>query len=107
MTNVIWLPREESMGRLLPQRYAATDQGQTFAMVRPRADDTGWRVSVFPDGNRENAIEVVAASEPQAKRWIERWAANRTISYPAPKRVRMPHEGELPPRKPKGSDDRS
>ena len=63
------------MGGILPRRYAATEHGQTLAMVRARADDAGWRVSVFPDGDREHAIEVVAGSEPQAKRWVERWAA--------------------------------
>ncbi|WP_036129181.1 MULTISPECIES: hypothetical protein [Luteibacter] len=108
MTTVIWLERDNVMGAPLPQQYGATEHGQRFVMVREHACGRGtWRVSVFPHGNQDKAIEVVAGSERQAKRWVERWAAKRTISYPVPERKRMPHEGELKPRKPKGAEDRS
>jgi hypothetical protein len=105
MTTVTWLPRDRT--NPLPHQFGAADNGQVFVMVRERANGGGWRISLFPDGKRDGAIERVAASEAQAKRWVERWAANRTISYPVPERKRMPHEGELKPRKPKGAEDRS
>jgi hypothetical protein len=76
-------------------------------MIRERANGGGWRVSVFPDGNRDAAMERVAGSERQAKRWIERWAAKRTIQHPVVERKNMPHEGSPKPRKPKGAEDRS
>lgn len=102
MTTVTWLPQEKG----IPHQWGATEHGQVFAMVRPRATD-GWRVCVFPDGNRENAFESVAGSERQAKRWIERWAAHRNVSYPVPIRDRPIAGIPLSPRKPKGADDRS
>jgi hypothetical protein len=80
--------------------------GATFGLVREMADGR-WRASVFPDGQSHHDKGALAATESQAKKWVERWAqVNHTLIGPASRRQIMPHEG-VKPRKPKGSDERS
>lgn len=107
MTTVTWLERPILMGVPVPHQYGAAEDGRHIAMVRQGADRRSWRVCVYPGGDSGGVREAVAGSERQAKRWVERWAAKRTISYPVPEREKLPHEGEIKPRKPKGTEDRS
>lgn len=52
------------MGAIAPQQYHhATEHGQTFAMVRERADLRDCHVSIFPDGNADHSMEALADSE--------------------------------------------
>jgi hypothetical protein len=80
--------------------------GATFALVRRMPGDC-WRAGLFPDGRSERSMDVLAGSEARARWFVERWTAHhwRAIRTQSPRAV-MPHEG-LPPRKPKGSDERS
>ncbi|NID14412.1 hypothetical protein [Luteibacter yeojuensis] len=106
MSTVTWLPRPVLMGAPVPQQYGAAENGVPFVMVRELANCDLWRVSLYPDGNPERAIESRAASERQAKRFIERWAAARTLEPRAPEKAKKA-DPAWAPRKPKGSDDRS
>ena len=107
MSTVTWLPRTILMGAPVPHQYGAAENGLPFVMIREHARGTNWRVSLYPDGNPDNAIESVAGSERQAKRFIERWASGRTLNPREPERSRGVDSRSLPPRKPKGLDDRS
>ena len=72
-----------------PAEYAASRHGAAFAMTRAHANGTTWRVSVFPSSHASHAsraIEAVAGSETQAKRWAERWAS-RQKELPVRKRA--------------------
>lgn len=107
MTTVTWLPRADIMGGPAPQQYGAAENGVPFVMVRELATGTRWRISVFPSGDPNESIEAQAGSEAQAKRMVERWARVRTIDPRRVSKARPPAPAVLPPRKPKGADDRS
>ncbi|NID15367.1 hypothetical protein [Luteibacter yeojuensis] len=107
MSTVTWLPRLVLMGAPVPQQYGAAENGVPFVMVRELANCDLWRVSLYPDGNPERAIESRAASERQAKRFIERWAASRQLHPQAPVWPKAIETRWSVPRKPKGLDDRS
>lgn len=72
-----WLIPHITGGVVLPHQYAANRDGMAFAMIRAHANGTTWRVSVFPSGDASRAIEAVAGSEAQAKRWVECWASKQ------------------------------
>ena len=80
--------------------------GATFALVRSMPDGQ-WRAAVYPDGESHHSVGAMVPTEAMARKFVERWAEfNHQRIAPAKGRQIMPHEG-LPPRKPKGSDERS
>lgn len=85
--------------------FAEWDEAK-FGLVR-QAVDGRWRASIFPDGDTSHSKDVYLATEEQAKLAIVQWARRNHALIRPVQRTRMPHEGELKPRKPKGSEDRS
>lgn len=93
METITWIDREKSgMDGLMPHRYATTADGRRVAFVRELATLDGYRISLFPDGNQNHAVEgriYFAGPRPQtendapiperdafamkmATRWLER-----------------------------------
>jgi hypothetical protein len=71
--------------------------------------DGRWLAQVLPNGPGTAGLHCYAGNEARAKRFVERWLKHHapdTTTWVG--RKPFPHEGNvLPPRKPKGSDDRS
>jgi len=86
-------------------RFAEGD-GAKFGLVRQTVDGR-WRASIFADGDTSHSKDVYLATEEQAKLAIVQWARRNHAMIRPVQRKRMPHEGELKPRKPKGAEDRS
>ncbi|MDR6935714.1 hypothetical protein [Luteibacter sp. 3190] len=107
MSTVTWYKPSSALSAPLPQIYGAAENGLPFVMIRGLASSTQWRVSLFPGGDRDASIEARAGSERQAKRMVERWAACRRIEPKPMDRTRRVSRQGLPPRKPKGAEDRS
>ena len=89
-------------------RFAMWD-GTIFAYVTGTArQDGAWRIAVFPSGKDDGAaIGAYVKTEALGQKFIEAWAARNHHRIVVKERKRMPHETPLPPRKPKGSDERS
>lgn len=79
MTTISWPPRERTgLGATLPQRYAVDSTGRRVAFVRELATQDGYRVSLFPDGNRSHSIEGrVPHNEEFAIKMATRWLSRQ------------------------------
>lgn len=61
----------------MPQRYAVDGSGRQVGFVRELATQDGYRVSLYPDGNRSCAVEGRVPNDEafaikMATRWLER-----------------------------------
>lgn len=87
--------------------FAEIDRVVVGYVTKTAFEDGRWMANVLPDGEAAPGYYCYAGTEARAKSFVENWLKYHAPNTTGWRKVGEPWRDALPPRKPKGSDDRS